>query len=268
VEVTSGMTNREYLVEHQYRDAGNLEARIRFYERFSVNTRGWLPWVFDRLRLPPDARVLDVGCGTGVLWSENRVRVPPGWDVVLGDLSPGMIDAARRSLGEERFLYRVVDAQELPFEDDRFDGVIANHMLFHVPDRARALRELRRVLTPGGRLYASTNGRTSRPGLAAWVRKAANREGTPPTGHTDLDLFSLETGESQLRGVFTQVVMYRYDDALEITEIEPLIDYVQSTSAMALEPDSLPALRRAVAAEIERHGCLRLPKNTGMFEAW
>ena len=266
--MTSGMTNREYLVEHQYRDAGNLEARIRFYERFSVNTRGWLPWVFDRLRLPPDARVLDVGCGTGVLWSENRVRVPPGWDVVLGDLSPGMVEAARRSLGEERFLYRVVDAQEVPFEDDRFDGVIANHMLFHVPDRARALRELRRVLTPGGRLYASTNGRTSRPGLAAWVRKAANREGTPPTGHTDLDLFSLETGETQLRRVFAEVVMHRYDDALEITEIEPLIDYVQSTSAMALDPERLPALRRAVAAEIERHGCLRLPKNTGMFEAW
>ena len=62
--------------------------------------------------------------------------------------------------------------------------------------------------------------------------------------------------------------MHRYDDALEITEIEPLIDYVQSTSAMALDPERLPALRRAVAAEIERHGCLRLPKNTGMFEAW
>jgi hypothetical protein len=62
--------------------------------------------------------------------------------------------------------------------------------------------------------------------------------------------------------------MHRYDDALEITAIEPLIDYVQSTSALALDPERLPALRRAVTAEIERHGCLRLPKNTGMFEAW
>ena len=262
------MTNREYLIEHQYRNAGNLEARIRFYERFSVNTRGWLPWVFDRLRLPADARVLDLGCGTGVLWSENRARIPPGWDVLLGDLSPGMIEAARRSLGEKRFFYRVVDAQELPFEDVRFDGVIANHMLFHVPDRARALREMRRVLTPGGRMYASTNGRTRRPGLAAWVRKAVNREDPPAAGHTDIELFSLETGEAQLTDVFSHVVMHRYDDALEVTEIEPLIDYVQSTSTMSPDPERLPALRRAVAAEIERHGCLRLPKNTGMFEAW
>ena len=262
------MTNREYLIEHQYRNAGNLKARIRFYERFSVNTRGWLPWAFDRLRLPADARVLDLGCGTGVLWSENRARIPPGWDVLLGDLSPGMIEAARRSLGEKRFLYRVVDAQELPFEDLRFDGVIANHMLFHVPDRARALREMRRVLTPGGRMYASTNGRTRRPGLAAWVRKAVNSEDPPAAGHTDIELFSLETGEAQLKDVFSHVVMHRYDDALEITEIEPLIDYVQSTSTMALDPARLPELRRVVAAEIERHGCLRLPKNTGMFEAW
>ena len=264
----NGMTNREYLVEHQYRDSGNLEARIRFYGRFSVNTRGWLPWVFDRLRLPADARVLDLGCGTGVLWSENSARIPPGWDVLLGDLSPGMIEAARRSLGEARLRYRVLDAQDMPFEDDRCDGVIANHMLFHVPDRSRALREVRRVLTPGGRLYASTNGRTRRPGLGAWVRKAVSRDETRTTGHTDLELFSLETGEAQLTDVFSHVVMHRYDDALEVTEIEPLIDYVQSTSTMALDPERLPALRRAVAAEIERHGCLRLPKNTGMFEAW
>ena len=264
----NALTSREYMVEHQYRNAGNLEARIRFYERFSVNTRGWLPWVFDRLQFPIDARVLDLGCGTGILWSENRARIPPGWEVVLGDLSPGMIDAARRALGEARFRFQVVDAQETPFEDHRFDGVIANHMLFHVPDRSRALREIRRVLAPGGRLYASTNGRTRRPGLAAWVRKVVSRDDTRTTGQTDLELFSLETGEAQLRDVFSHVVMHRYDDALEVTEIEPLIDYVQSTSAMALDPERLPGLRRAVAAEIERDGCLRLPKNTGMFEAW
>ena len=54
-----------------------------------------------------------------------------------------------------------------------------------------------------------------------------NREDPPATGRTDLELFSLETGEAQLRDVFSHVVMHRYDDALEITEIEPLIDYVQ-----------------------------------------
>ena len=65
--------------------------------------------------------------------------------------------------------------------------------------------------------------------------------------------------------------MHRYDDAQGRGDHRNRTaddDYVQSTSAMALDPERLPELRRAVAAEIERHGCLRLPKNTGMFEAW
>ncbi len=259
------MTDRQYLLEHQYRDAGNLGSRVQLHERFSVNPRGWFPWVFDRFDFARDARVLELGCGPGGLWQANGARIPSGWEVTLTDLSPGMIDAARRSLGGERFSYRVADAQELPFEDGRFDGVIANHMLYHVPDRARALGEIRRVLRAGGRLYAATNGRTDGPGLREWVRQAVPESGerSPETGR---DLFSLENGEAQLRNVFSQVVTHRYDDALEIIEIEPLIDYVQST-AMALQPASLPALRRAAAAEIDRQGCLRLPKNTGMFEA-
>ena len=263
----NGMTNREYLLEHQYRDAGNVGSRVRLHDRFSVNPRGWLPWVFDRFDFGRAARVLELGCGPGTMWRVNRARIPSGWDITLTDLSPGMIDAARASLGEERFAYRTADAQDLPFDDDQFDGVIANHMLYHVPDRTRALGEIRRVLGAGGRLYAATNGRTDQPGLREWVRQAVPDSGER-SQETSLDLFSLETGEAQLMSVFAEVVTYRYDDALEITEIEPLIDYVQSTAAMALDPARLPELRRAVAAEIERHGCLRLPKNTGMFEAW
>ena len=260
------MTDPDYLVRDQYRDASNLGDRADLHARFSVNPRGWLPWVFDRFIFPPEARLLDLGCGPGGLWRANRARMPAGWEVTLADLSPGMVDAARGSLGEERLSYRVADVQHLPFDDAGFDGVIANHMLYHVPDRGGALAEIRRVLKAGGRLYAATNGRTERPSLGAWVRQAMHQEGHRPQ-ESVLDLFSLETGGPELRQVFSNVLLHRYDDALEITEVEPLIAYVQSTGTMALAPDRLPELRRAVAAEIERHGCLRLAKNTGMFEA-
>ncbi len=206
------MTNREYLVGYQYRDAGNLGARVQLHDRFSVNPRGWLSWVFDRFDFPRDVRLLELGCGPGGLWRANRARIPLGWDVTLTDLSAGMIDAARRSLGEERFSYRKADAQDLPFDNDRFDGVVANHMLYHVPDRARALGEMRRVLKVGGRLYASTNGRTRRPGLGAWVRQVMTESGRRPQ-ETSLDLFSVETGGVQLKSVFSHVVLHRYQDA-------------------------------------------------------
>jgi ubiquinone/menaquinone biosynthesis C-methylase UbiE len=95
-------------VESQYRDASNLNARIALHERFSTNAYGWQRWVFDQLELPPDARVLELGCGTGKLWVENRDRTPEGWDVTLTDASPGMLREARRNLGLDR-RFRMAD---------------------------------------------------------------------------------------------------------------------------------------------------------------
>jgi len=260
------MTDPKYLLEDQYRDPSNLQDRAQLHARFSVNPRGWLPWVFDRFAFGKAARLLDLGCGPGDLWRVNRPRIPSGWEITLVDLSPGMLDAAATRLGRARFSYRVADAQDLPFEDDWFDGVIANHMLYHVPDRERALIELRRVLRADGRLYAATNGLTDGIGLGAWVRQALHQEDQRQE-ETTIDRFSLETGRAQLKRVFASVATHRYEDALEITEVEPLIAYVRSTGGTLAHPGKLDELRDAAALEIERHGCLFLAKNAGMFEA-
>jgi hypothetical protein len=65
-----------YLRHEQYRTSGNLQARIDFHVRFRTNPYDWQLWVFDRLRLPAEARVLEIGCGAGSLWLENRARIP------------------------------------------------------------------------------------------------------------------------------------------------------------------------------------------------
>lgn len=262
----NGMTDQQDLLEDQYRDPSNLQDRVQLHTRFSVNPQGWLPWVFDQFVFGKEARLLDLGCGPGDLWRVNRARIPSGWEITLADLSPGMLDAAATRLGKARFSYRVADAQDLPFDDDWFDGVIANHMLYHVPDRARALGELRRVLRADGRLYAAANGPTDGIGLGAWVRKALHQEDQRPQ-ETTIDLFNLETGRTQLKRVFASVVTHRYEDAFEITEVEPLIAYVRSTGGTLANLDELDELRDAAALEIERHGYLRLAKNAGMFEA-
>ena len=71
-----------------------------------------------------------------------------------------MVDQARQSLAAHArpLAYAVADVQALPFADERFEAVIANQVLYHVPDRERAMSEIRRVLRPGGRLYAATLG--------------------------------------------------------------------------------------------------------------
>jgi SAM-dependent methyltransferase len=166
-------TERDYLLTEQYRDAAKLRARMGLHERFSVNRYGWHRWVFDQLDLPPHDRVLELGGGPAMLWRENGERIPAGWTVVLADLSPGMLQEARRQLRALplRFALVNLDAQALPFAPASVDAVIANHMLYHVPDRQQVYAEIRRVLRPGGHLYAATNGRDSMRELAELVRR-------------------------------------------------------------------------------------------------
>ena len=64
-------TNQKHLRTKQYRDSGNLKARIALHSRFSTNPYGWFRWVFDHLDLPPQNRLLELGCGAGDLWVEN-----------------------------------------------------------------------------------------------------------------------------------------------------------------------------------------------------
>src|SRR5579862_8181957 len=116
-----------YLREEQYRDASNLNARIELHRRFGTNATKWNTWIFDQFRLPAAGRILELGCGPGLLWQANLERIPRGWEVTLSDFSPGMLAEARRNLGEhaDRFYFREVDAQAIPYADGAFEGVIA-----------------------------------------------------------------------------------------------------------------------------------------------
>ena len=69
----------------QYTDASNLKYRIALHERFSTNGYAWPQWVFDQFDLTDEARLLEIGCGTGALWSTNFDRIPNGWEMSLTD---------------------------------------------------------------------------------------------------------------------------------------------------------------------------------------
>ena len=145
------LSDRGYVAE-QYRSSDHFDARVRIYELFETRAERWPVWLFSRLGLASGERLLELGCGTGVLWRENAARIPAGASLTLADLSNGMLDTARARLAglSPQPHFARADAQSLPFPDGRFDLVMANHMLYHVPDRGRALAELARVLAPGG----------------------------------------------------------------------------------------------------------------------
>ena len=259
------MEDRAYLLEQQYADASNLDARIVLHARFSTNSYGWSRWVFDHLNLPPQARVLEVGCGTGLLWRENLHRVPPGWNLTLTDFSPGMVQQARANLQDSghAVAFETADAQALPFADRAFDAVIANHVLFHVPDRAAALAELRRVLRPGGRLFATTLGARHLQELNDLTPGRA-----PGERFGEEYGFSLENGGEQLTAYFSSVALYRYDDGLVVTEAAPLIAYIFSSPLTSGFTDAArgEVVRRAEAA-LAADGAIRISKEGGLFVA-
>ena len=97
--------------------------------------------------------ILEVGCGTGVFGRRLADENPEASLVVVDQSERFVALAASRGLDARR-----ADVQELPFEDDAFDLVAALWMLYHVADLDRALAEVRRVLRPGGRFVAVTNG--------------------------------------------------------------------------------------------------------------
>lgn len=255
------------LVAQQYRDGANLGARAQLHARFSTNRLGWQRWCFERLALPPNARVLELGCGPGWSWRENRERIPPGWALTLTDLSPGMLDEARANLSElgRPLRFECVDARALPFADASYDAVIAHHMLYHVPDRSRALGEIARVLAPGGCLYAATNGSQNMIELDELVAQAAPELGRGAV-FVHAQEFTLENGAHQLLAHFSDVRASWFDDELAVTEVEPLVAYVLSANAGLTAP-RVAELRKLIAARLAAQGVLCIRKSVGMFEA-
>jgi ubiquinone/menaquinone biosynthesis C-methylase UbiE len=263
----SSFTDQHYLKNDQYKDSSNLDARVMIHQRFSTNPYGWMNWVFDHLLvLPEDAKILELGCGPAYLWKENAPRIPAGWRITLSDLSSGMLDAAWRNLvvTGRAFQFKEIDAQSIPFDDETFDAVIANHMLYHVPDKAQALTEIKRVLKPGGRFFAATvgtghmdevNGRLQEISRGNFVRVAVVS-------------FTLENGAEQLSPFFSGVSLSRYEDDLRVTELEPLIAYIRSmVAASDLQEDKLELLKQEFKIKLEENGEIFVTKASGLFEA-
>lgn len=243
-------------MSEQYATDANLRARINLHQRFSTAKEDWHRWLFERVAPPPGARILEVGCGPAEFWKRNLDRIDPTWQITLTDLSPGMIEAAREVL-REGAEYAVADAQELPFADESFDVVLASHMLYHVPDRPQAFAEIRRVLVPGGVLHAATNG-------AGHMRQLDELVGDDWEFARVVDAFSLEGGRRQLEQFFCDVREERMESSLEVTELEPLVAYVASSSTFR---GDLGQVRTAAEEVFAREGVFRVETHAGVLHA-
>ncbi|MBR5895985.1 MAG: methyltransferase domain-containing protein, partial [Lachnospiraceae bacterium] len=210
-------------VKNQYKDSGNLSIRQSLHDKYSVNKLGFSNMVASSYDIKDGDRVLELGCGNGLIWKGRGDFIAKCGELILSDFSEGMLASAKEALSDyDNIRYEVIDIQYIPFEDDSFDVVIANMMLYHVPDLDRALSEVARVLKPGGTFYAATYGETNVMPFVGRLLKDYIEE--PKLNRK----FILQNGEESLKKYFSTVERRLYDDRLEITDVEDLADYVES----------------------------------------
>lgn len=273
--------SKKFLPHEQYKTTKKLEDRSYLHSHFSVNKDDFNVWIFDHFPNTPNLKILELGCGTGSLWVKNIKRLPPSWELTLTDLSPAMIEktkenlikvknkqsfsTSKQSFSANKTIFKLVDAQNIPFKDNSFDIVIANHMFYHVPDRKKALSEIKRVLKSNGLFFASTTGQKHMkelndllfefdPSLRLW--------------HKDfLDLFVLENGAKQISQYFPDVTKEKFDDILMVPEVKPLIDYVLSTQAGKFLTGAKLNDFTSFLEDNLKNGPIKITKDIGLFIA-
>ena len=257
-----GSSNDAETVKAQYATADKLSARISFHERYSINPQGFGSWLISNYEIENGASVLDIGCGNGSLWAKNGNSTASFGKLVLADTSEGMLETARENLGERDNLeYICADIQALPFEDDTFDAVIANYVLYHVPELARGIAEVHRVLKPDGVLYCATYGEHNfTDTLADWL--ALGGEEYRPNHN-----FTMENGAAKLKRSFAHVEARFYEDSLRVTDVGGLVEYLRSLVSLRVTDDIPDGRLFELLNSHAVNGVIELPKEYGMFIA-
>lgn len=262
----SKLQDPKYLLNEQYKNAKNLNARIRIHAEFSTNDYGWFRWIFDHYDFPQKPRILELGCGPADLWCENLPRIPLDWEITLSDFSAGMIEQAKNNLAAAThpFKFEVINAQSIPYEDEHFDIVIANHCIYHFPDRPKALAEIQRVLKTGGRFHATTIGEKHLAELPELITKFDPE--IEDVLNSELIPFTLQNGQAQLEAWFSDVSITCYSDELQVTDAEVLADYILSSIRLSLQASRRAALIGFIKNQFAANdGMLRITKESGLF---
>lgn len=223
---------------------------------------------------------LDVGCGEGRMTAALRTRAAPGAWIVALDVQPDAValTQARHAVDGIR-----ASVESLPLSSGQFELVTAGHVLPSAADIPRAVRELRRVLCPGGVLLASADSESSGQRLLAWHVEACQRAGltgqaTRAAMPSARSRFTLENGGGALSRGFGSVEVKVRDEALVLASVDDLLRlygdglYLRGATSLdgpgdadALAIRLIAHLRDIASAAVESDGRLIVPRRSGCF---
>lgn len=225
------LTGMQNSLKTQYLNASNISARISLHQMYSTGRPGWFQWIYDNCRISRNMNILELGCGSGTFWTVNLDKLPPDINVTITDISEGMIRDAKRNitnsgLAQYNFSYNTTDCCNIPYHDNSFDIVIANHVLFYCNPVTKAVNEIHRVLKSGGRLICSTYSSRHMQEINQLVSDFDSR--IVLSADRLYTIFGLDNGCQLLHNDFKQIEKKIYKDSLIVDKAEPLIEYIMS----------------------------------------
>lgn len=243
------LTNMENTLKSQYQNATNISARINLHKLYASNRQGWFPWLYEQCHITEPMDILELGCGNGALWKENYDRLPAHIHITLNDISEGMLRDTKREIEllenklhpdmemnpatsplkhhtGSRFTFKAFDCHQIPYEDETFDLVLANHVLFYCDHLTDVLDEVRRILRPNGIFICSTYGASHMKEITDLVQEFNSL--ITLSAEKLYERFGLENGSTLLAPFFANIHMAVYDDSLLVNQAEPLIAYILS----------------------------------------
>ena len=249
--------NKEYLKNYQYRDAGNLAARRDLF-RYGTNPESLWHWVARQYVIHPGSKILEVGCGSGEFWREAVKVFPNNCDIILTDLSQGMLEGIKKTVNYiPNCKFEIADVEKLLYKDKSFNVVLAHLMLYHADSPADALKEIKRVLTGSGFAGILLSNENNMQPLFTLLNCENPRQAKR---------FSTEIAGDVLQAYFSNIQHSGYLNILEINEVEPIIAYLSSLSGMNEKDEAFYSRCRNILTDyIAKHGFISLPTSRDLF---
>jgi SAM-dependent methyltransferase len=263
----ANFTDPNFLQSRSYATQEKLAVRAQTHARYTVPPLDFPAWVMEQLDWNGRELIIDIGCGHG---NYTPWGLALGGRYIAADLSMGML----RELLFANLRRVNLNIQRLPFVSGAADVVLANHMLYHVPDLDGALGEIRRVLKRDGRLIAATNSDQGLPQLNQLLNETAAQFQFSLEHATSVNRqFNLENGAAFLERHFAHIELREVANQLVFPAPEPILAYTQSMDewyrnflpAELSWETFMTAVRRRLETYFQQNSRFHVDKKAGFF---
>lgn len=260
--------NRKNL-QLQFETPEGLKTRIKFHHRHTHFEHNFHEWIFDKIDFHKNDHILEIGCGDGTLWACNRQHLPNDIHIVLSDISQKMVNECRHKLHDipQILSYDIADCLNLPYANDSFDTVIINHVLMYLEHLDLALKEIQRVLKPGGSLYCTTIA----DDMLHERDELLKRFDPKISFHQEIlyHRFGYAKGKEKLQKYFCDIELFERKEVYEISDMDLLYQFILSGKGLSTDLEILYRRKEEFYDFLKnifmKNKIFKLTVHTGMF---